>query len=424
MPLLEPELPEVVAATRLAMAALVGLGVGLEREWSSRARPREARFAGLRTFMMLGAVGGCAGVLFERGAELIAAALVAGVAALAIAAYASVARRPEGTVDGTTESAALLVVGLGVVAGLGWLALAAAAASIVVLALSEKERLHDLVGQLREEELRAALRFSVLALVVLPVLPDEVTWASLRFEPRSLWIIVLFFSALNFAGFVARRSLGPGRGFGVLGLLGGLISSTAVTFDFSRRSRREPALGGVLAYGVVGACTVLIPRVLVVSVVLNPRVALALLPLLGPAAAIGLGMVWWNLRHSPRAADANEPTDRNPLRLGLALQMALGFQVAMSVIDLVQRLWATPGLYVTAVALGLTDVDALTVGMSRVEAALDPRVAAHAIGLGILSNTVFKLGLALTMGERRFRLTAARGLVGMAAATAAALWVF
>jgi len=418
------DVSELVAATRLAIAALVGVGVGLEREWSSHTRPREPRFAGLRTFMMLGAAGGCAGLLFERGAAAVAAAIVAGVAALAVAAYASVARRPDATVDGTTESAALLVVGLGVLSGLGWMALSAAAASVVVLALSEKERLHDLVRHLREDELRAALGFSVLALVVLPLLPVQIAWGKVRIEPRGLWIIVLFFCALNFAGFVVRRSLGPGRGFGVLGLLGGLISSTAVTFDFSRRSRREPALGTVLGHGVVGACTVLIPRVFVVSVVLNPRVALSLLPLLGPAAVIGLAMVWWNLRTSPRAGDVSASANRNPLRLGLALQMAAAFQVAMSVIDIVRQQWATPGLFVTALALGLTDVDALTVGMSRVEAALEPRVAAHAIAIGILSNTVFKLGLALTMGERRFKRTAASGLIGMAAATATALWVF
>ncbi len=418
------ELSELAAATRLAIAALVGLGVGLEREWSSHARQREPRFAGLRTFLMLGAIGGCAGLLFERGATVVAATLVAGVAALAVAAYTVAARRVDGTVDGTTESAALLVVALGVIAGMGWLALAAASASVLVLALSEKERLHELVGHLREAELQAALRFSVLALVVLPLLPDAVAWGPMRLEPRALWIIVLFFSALNFVGFVVRRSLGPGRGFGVLGLLGGLISSTAVTLDFSRRSRREPALANALAHGVVGACTVLIPRVLVVSAVLDARVALSLLPLLVPAALIGLAMVWWNFRLPSTETRDDAVADRNPLRLALALQMAMAFQVAMMIIEFVQRRWATPGLYATATALGLTDVDALTVGMSRAEAGLDPQLAAHAIAIGILSNTLFKLGLATATGAPPFRKTAAGGLAGMAAVTAAALWVF
>jgi uncharacterized membrane protein (DUF4010 family) len=248
----------------------------------------------------------------------------------------------------------------------------------------------------------------------------------LQIRPRSLWIIVLFFSALNFVGFVVRRAIGADRGFGVLGMLGGLISSTAVTLDFSRRSRREPHLASPLAAGVVGACTVLVPRVLVVSGTLNRDVALALLPFLGLPVLIGAWVVWRSWRAAPGSESRDAVRDRNPLRLALALQMAIAFQLAMTLIELVREHWATPGVYATALILGLTDVDALTVGMSRQSVGVDlsPAIAARAIALGILANTLFKLVLSMALGESRFRRSAGLQLAGMAAAVGVGLWLF
>ncbi len=373
---------------------------------------------------MLGVAGGGAGLLLDLGFELAASGIIAGGVGISVAAYVIATRAAGAEPDGTTEVAAVLVVALGVLAGLGWYVLASGAASVIVLALVEKEKLHALVKNLREDELRAAMRFGVLALVILPLLPVGPLLGPVQLRPRSLWMIVLFFSALNFVGFVIRRAIGAGRGFGVLGMLGGLISSTAVTLDFSRRSRREPILASSLASGVVGACTVLIPRVLVVSAVLDARVALALLPLLAPALAIGAWLVWRNWRASAPSAEAEAPPeDKNPLRFKLALEMAVAFQLAMTVIDYVREHWAAPGVYATAVALGLTDVDALTVGMTRSATDLGIGVTARAIAIGILTNTIFKLVLSSTLGAPRFRRATAVALAGMAAVMLLAIWL-
>src|SRR5262249_32299256 len=140
-------------------------------------------------------------------------------------------------------------------------------------------------------ELRAGLQFAVLAVVVLPLLPTGPLFGVLAIKPRALWMVVLLFSALNFAGFMARRIVGASRGFGIAGALGGAISSTAVTLNFSRESRSQTSLGVALAQGVLAACTVMIPRVLIVSTVLSPPVALALLPLLVPAFLAGVGAI-------------------------------------------------------------------------------------------------------------------------------------
>src|SRR4051812_19496816 len=273
---------QAVVAVRIGIAALVGLATGLEREWSGHTTGPDARFAGLRTFSLLGALGGIAGVLTDASYGALAAMLALGGVALCVGGYVAATRRATATTDGTTEAAALTTIALGVLAGLGWLGVAAGGGAILVLVLREKERLHWVVQRLDEREMRAGVQFAVLAIVVLPLLPTGPYFGVVALEPRALWAIVLLFSALNFAGFVARRVVGASRGLGITGALGGVISSTAVTLTFSRQSRADAALGPALARGVVAACTVLIPRVVIVSGVLNASVALALLPLLAP----------------------------------------------------------------------------------------------------------------------------------------------
>jgi len=292
-----------------------------------------------------------------------------------------------------------------------------------VLALNEKQRLHSAVSLVREEELRAALRFSVLALVVLPLLPEGPLLGPLAVRPRALWVIVLLFCALNFAAFIARRATGGRHGYGLVGMLGGLISSTAVTLDFSRRSRREPTLARSLAMGVVGACTVLIPRVLVVSAVLNSTVSLALLPFLAPAALIGGLMVARDWKSDDSDGNVGELPPGNPLRLWMAIRMAVLFQIALIAIDYVRSVWTTPGLYATAAALGLSDVDALTVAMSRSKEAMPAELAARAIAVGILANTVIKLMLSLALGGPGFRRSTAIGLIALGSVIGVSLWL-
>jgi uncharacterized membrane protein (DUF4010 family) len=413
---------EYDGALRLAIAGLIGLGVGVEREWSGHTTGPDARFAGVRTFLLLGILGGAAGLFEARGDQLLAFGLVLGGVALSVGAYVVATRRPAAGTDGTTEAAALTVIGLAAIAGAGWIVLAAGAGSVMVLALSEKNRLHELVRHIGDIELHAALQFTVLALVVLPLLPPGPLFGALAIRPRALWLVVLLFSALNFAGFLARRAVGLKRGYGITGALGGIVSSTAVTLNFSRQSRVGDVGGIALASGVIAACTVLVPRVLVVSALLNPAVALALAPRLIPPFAAGLMIVLFAWRRDDSSAGpATTAEGSSPLRLSSALKMAVAFQAAISIIAFVQSKFGSTGLYGTAAALGLTDVDALTVSMSNPSSLVPPRIAARVLAFGILANTVLKLMLAIVLGRSAFRRAAAAGLIGLAAASIAGL---
>jgi uncharacterized membrane protein (DUF4010 family) len=408
-------------AVRLCIAAAIGLAAGLEREWSGHTTGPDARFAGLRTFFLLGVTGGVAGLLVDSAHGSVAAALVVGAAALCVAGYVLAVRRPGATTDGTPETAARGVLALAILAGIGWLSLAAGAGAILVLMLREKERLHWIVRRLDETEFRAGVQFAVLAIVVLPLLPPGPFFGAIAIRPRALWIIVLIFSGLNFIGFIARRTAGPSRGLGITGALGGAVSSTAVTLSFSRQSRTDASVGTGLARGVIAACTVLIPRVILVSAVLNAAVALALLPFLLPAfiAGVALAVIGWNADSA--MPQATTDVEANPLRLVAAVRMAIAFQVAMVLIDFARARWGTGGIYTTGAVLGVTDIDALTVSMARVGAVSSAEIAARAIAIGILMSTLFKMSIALVLGRHAFRRRAAMSLAALAAASAAAL---
>lgn len=410
----EPFALDLDVAARLVLAALTGLAVGIEREWSGHASGPGARFAGVRTFLQLGLIGGMAGLLAAEGWMPFGAVLLGGAALLAAFAYA-VAAHQTGDRDGTTETAALLVLATGALCGLGYGIVGSGVAAVAVLALAEKSRIQGLIARIGEDELRAALRFAVLAVVVLPLLPEGPFGPYAAIRPRELWTIVLLFSGLNFIGFLARRAAGPHRGYGITGLLGGLVSSTAVTLSFARASRSLPHYASSLAVGVVAACTVLIPRVLVITLVLSPLVAEHLFPYLLLPALVGGGVVLYALsRRNPTPAGAQE-VDRSPLRLLSAIKMVLAFQLVLLAVPAVEGMWGSAGVLGSAAVLGLTDMDALTYSMSRLGATSDAApLAARAIAVGVLSNTMLKLGLVLALGSPGFRRAAGPGLLALA----------
>jgi uncharacterized membrane protein (DUF4010 family) len=402
----------------LLIAALGGAAVGLERQWSGHAEGPGARFAGIRTFTMLGAVAGFSGWLWTAGMTALAAILLAGAVAVVAAAYVAGSRHD---IDGTTEVAALVVLAAGLVAGMGSIRLASGTIALVTLLLVEKSRLHALVQRIDDVGLRSGVRFAVMALVILPLLPEGPYGPFGGIRPREIWALVLFFSGLSFAGYVARRVVGPGHGYLVTGLLGGLVSSTNVTFTFARTSRTEPLAERELAFGAVAANAMLYPRVLVATAILNAAVVPPLIPYLAAPALVAALVAALGTHRDP-AAGTREVSLHNPLQLASALQMAVLFQAVLMAVHLLRDTLGQSGVFASAAVLGLTDVDALTVSMARgVAQTVSPAVAATAIAIGVLANTAMKLGLAVVLGSRRFRAIAGGALALMLVALGGAL---
>ncbi|MGE5233547.1 MAG: MgtC/SapB family protein [Acidobacteriota bacterium] len=413
------ELPSL--ALRLGVAALGALAVGVEREWSARARGRDHDFAGVRTFLLLGLLGGLAAELVVAEVPWAGVALLAAAVSLAVIAYAIDAQK--GNTDSTTEVAALVVLAAGFLSGLGNLTVASAVCALTALVLVEKGRIHAAVYKLRSEEIEAGLRFAVLAVVVLPLLPVGPFGPEPGLRPRELWALVLAFSGLSFAGYVGLRAVGPERGYGLVGLLGGLISSTAVTLQSARQSRKEPELGVALALGVIAANTVMPARVLAISAVLNLEVARRAAPFLLTPLALGALLVLLLLRRAKRGA-AGASQVGNPLRLGSAIQMAVLFQVVLWVLAWAGRRFGSAGLLSSSALLGLTDVDALTYSACRL--GMSPERlpdAVSALGIGLLANTALKTALAAVLARGRLRWIASTALLALGIALGVALLV-
>ncbi len=394
----------------IVIATLGGAAVGLEREWSGHA---VARFAGIRTFTLLGLAAGIAGWLWLNGQHWLALVILGSFAALVVAAYVAASRV---AVDGTTEVAALVVLTAGAVSGMHEVRLASAVFAVTPLLLVEKSWLHGLVRRIEDEGLRAAIRFTVMALVILPLLPVGPYGPLGGVRPRQLWALVLFFSGLSFAGYLSRRFVGPNRGYPIAGLLGGIISSTNVTLSFARTSRTEPDAGGPLATGVMAASAVMCVRVLVATGVLNPAASRLLVGyLLAPFLASAV-IAWVGFRKYKEPGSREVPPS-NPLQFGSALQMALLFQIVLFGVRWAQSTWGQTGLFFSAGILGLTDMDALVISMSKSTAPqLLPTTVALAITIGVLANTILKLGIGVVVGEGRFRGIVALGFALVAIA--------
>jgi len=403
--------------TGLAVATLAGMAIGLERQWSGHADGAQARFGGIRTFTLLGALAGVSGWFAVSGFVGVAVTLLGGATALVVIGYARASGR---SVDATTEVAALVTLAAGTLAGTNRLALASGLAAATWLLLLEKTRLHTFVSRIDDASLRASARFAAMACIVLPLLPPGPYGPLNAVRPRELWAFVLFFSGLSFAGWLARRAIGLRSGLIVSAVLGGLVSSTSVTTMLAYDSRSHPA-SRVLGAGAVAACTVMLLRVIAACAVLNPELALRLPRYVWPSILIGTVVtviVGWRRPSS----DVDMAVD-SPLQLGAALKMAGMFQLVLFVVLWVQQQWSSRALLVTSAFVGLTDVDALTLSLARTpmtSTAIES--LAEALAAGVLANTVLKMVVAAVVGRGAFRTVTVPVLGVMAIATFVAIF--
>ena len=403
--------------TGLIVAILGGAAVGVERQYSGHASGPDARLGGVRTFTLLGTLAGIAGLLITWELAVPASLLLAGALLLTVAGYVRASKKD---IDATTEVAAVVVLGAGVLGGLGQIRLAAALTTLTVLVLAEKPRLHGMVARLDEPTMLAAARFAVMSAVILPLLPAGPFGPGPGIRPRELWMLVLLFSGMSFVGYIAQRVTGA-AGYPLTGLLGGLVSSTSVTLTFARLSKSHPQQQTPLAAGAVAASAVMFARVAVAVAVLNASVLPVLARYVAAPLVVSLAamvLAWRSLR----GADAKPATLKNPLQLRAAIEMALLFQIVLYGVYYMRAWVGDAGLMASGFVLGLTDVDALTLSMTRsVTTGTSIDAAARAIAIGIVANSLMKAGIAFTIGSGRFRWEAGGALAAMAAAGAVML---
>lgn len=389
-------------ALRFAVALGLGMLIGLERE---RAKGQDGG-AGVRTFALIALAGAIAGHLQnDLGLDWLALAIFVAVGALLVSSYVLTARH--GDTGITTEVSALLSFLLGLLCSHGQLQMAAWVAVAMALMLALKDWLHGLARRIDASDVEATLKFAIVTLIVLPLVPDhDYGPAPLDvLNPYKVWLMVVLISGLNFISYLLIKVVGTEHGIGLAGLLGGLASSTAVTLGFSQRSQQAGADARALALGILLAWTVMFFRVVVMTGMVSGALGLRLAMAMGALCLVSLGACYWLWRRRPAQERGEVSAGQNPFELGEAIKFGLLFGIVVFVARAAQVYLGDAGLYLAAGVAGLSDVDAITLAMAdrARDSAQNLDVAARAIVIAVLANTLVKSGLAASLGSAELR---------------------
>lgn len=383
-----------------AIALGLGLLVGLQRTWSDHPE------AGVRTITLITLLGvACAEIAPEVGGWVVAAGLLA-VGAFLLMANASLNRSLENHDLGiTSEVAALVMFTVGAALGLGMTVPAVVLGGLVAVLLHWKDPLHDLADRLGRKDFEAVIRLVLIALVILPVLPNRDFGPFQVLNPFEIWFMVVLIVGISTAGYVAFKLFGTRSGAVAAGLLGGLISSTATTVSYARRSAARPARSPAAALVITLASMVVFGRVLVEILVVSPgffrQTALPLTTMMAFMALISGALLLRTRDEEGHELREQEP----PSDLRAAIVFGLLYAAVLLAVAFAREHLGTGGLYAVAFISGLTDIDAITLSTAQLMKSdgLDPSMGWRVVMVGALSNLVFKGGVVMALGHRGLR---------------------
>lgn len=408
---------------RLGIALVIGLLVGIERGWQERQAREGERIAGVRTYGLIGLLGGIASIIANSVGGYVLGFAFVGLAVILATAYAVNLRRLEDA-GITSLIAGLLTFGFGALAVLGHVAPAAAAAVVTTLLLGFKPVLHRWLEQLSQQELRAGIKLLLISVVVLPILPNQGYGPWHALNPYELWWMVVLVAGISFTGYFAMKIAGYEKGVVLTGLFAGLASSTALTLQFSRLARKQEGIPTLLATGILFACGTMFPRMLLLSSIVNP----SLLPgVLFPAMLMAVFVYLPGLIFLIQGSDESMQSKANllnPLELKVALRFGVLLVVVVFLSKGLQEMIGKTGLLLLAAASGLTDVDAITLSLSRmsqIDLPLDLAVAGIVVASAV--NSVVKAVLAITIGGKTLGLRVGMPLLVAAVAGTLAVWL-
>lgn len=407
--------PQTALFYRFGVALFIGILVGLQREYAHDANGQEEQetLAGVRTFALMGLAGCTAAYVAEiLDSPWVFVGLLLPISALIAVAYYTLAR--EGNVGMTTEVAAVVTMLAGALCFWDQLALAVAIGVVTTVLLSLKIELHGFVARLTREDMLAALKFAIITAIILPVLPN-VNYGPPPLDvinPHKIWLMVVLISGISFLGYVMFKILGSKRGTGLTGLLGGLVSSTATTLSFSQRSHKSGQFAKPFALAIIIAWTIMFARVLIeVGAIHYPLLDELWLPLVA-AGVVGL-IYGIYLYLGPTAEDEEDVQVSNPFELRPAITFGILYGVILIVARAAQVYFGDTGIYLSSIASGLADVDAITLSMTELSRSgnLALPTAARAIVLAVVANTVVKGGIVLASGSQALRRTVLPGFI-------------
>jgi uncharacterized membrane protein (DUF4010 family) len=395
----------------------IGLLMGLERE-----RRPDAK-AGLRTFALVALLGTLTAMLAEKsGSGWI---LGLGLAAVGTMMIVSVASNPHEDGDpGTTSVVALMICYvLGAAIWYRYDSLAVMLAIATTALLYFKSELHGFSRNLTAKDLISVLQFCVLSFIVLPILPDRDFGPYAAFNPHQIWWMVVLISGVSLAGYAALRFVGERHGATVIGLFGGLVSSTATTMVFARKARAESDIVRTAALVVMIANLVVLLRLTLVSAIVAPTIIPTLAVVLGSGLLAGASVTIWGWRAIHSHGPLPMPEVANPTEIRTALTFGLIYALVLFFAAWLEDIAGNKGVYAVALVSGLTDVDAITLTTLRLfnQQKLNEVQSVLSISLAVLSNLAFKSGLVMVIGGSALARRTLPGLAVIAAGLIAAM---
>ena len=358
--------------------------IGLERE-SSALTTKGRVFAGVRTYTLIGVFGFCCAWLFNAGVIWAPPTGLVVISALVVVGY--LAKLREGHVGWTSEVAAIITFIMGLLCLLADMWLPTAVAIATTFLLSEKAKMEKFVERLDNTEFLAVVRFLIVTLIILPILPNQ-DYTDFHLNPRHIWQVVVLVSSIGFAGYFLAKKLGDRMGLWLSGLLGGIVSSTAVSIAAGRIAQRNALLGGSALQASLIAGAVMYVRILALTAIIQPSLVPAMWLKMVILASVGVGL-FFSVRGFDQPQKAAVPTSRNPFEIIPALIFGVLFVLLSVVTVLVGKVYGGAGLMVLAGVVGVTDIDPFI--LSMISRLAEPQnVVITAIIISMTSNTLMK----------------------------------
>ncbi|MDH7597029.1 MAG: MgtC/SapB family protein [Methanothrix sp.] len=395
------------------MAMIIGALIGVERQ-KRIVEDKTRGVAGLRTFVLIALLGALAASLSEIFGDLFIVVAYAGFLILVGTGYAT-ASRIIGWLDFTSAVAAAITFLLGALCCFEESMLLAVALSILVTwTLAIRKTVHRYVEAISDTELLDTLKMGLVALVILPLLPDRALDPLEVLNPRRIWMMVVLVSLISYVGYILIRVLGDDRGITLTGILGGIVSSTAVTMSMASEVRaRSQSLASAVFATTLASCT-MFPRILLIVMLVNVELLLPLSAQLAAMAVVGVVLAYVLRKNA--APIESRVAHKDPFRLIPALKFGVLFAFILFVTKLASISLGETGSYAAGVISGLADVDAVVLAMATLAAgSISSETAVIAIMLAAITNTALKLSIAFIMGSREFGMEMAKVFIPMMA---------
>ena len=405
---------------QVLLALGLGLLVGFQRE-----RAAQKKVAGIRTFPLITVLGVLSIEIADAGSGWVVAAALISVAAFLMIGNVEAVRAGDRTIGITSEMSALVMFGVGCAIGLGQTLVAVIVTGAVASLLQWKTPLHAFVQRVGEQDMNAIFRLVLVAMVILPVLPNTGYGPHGVINPFQIWLMVSLIVGISFGAYIAYKIFGRRGGTVLTGILGGLISSTATTFSYARNVRRAPGSEAIGAAIVVIASAVVIVRVLFEIGVVAPEFLQHAAPplgvLFGVVAILAALLTVRALQGEPAPLEVATPADLRSAVLFGALYAGV-----LSAQSFGKHYFGTSGLYTIAAFSGLSDMDAITLSTAQFVKAGEvlPADGWRMIVVGMLSNLAFKAAAVGLLGNRKLfvRVGIAFGLTAAVGAGLMAFW--